>query len=151
MTRPGLRRALTALLAVWTFLPMVIGSPTVQAASARQTAPPGINAAQPTVSGRLVAKATNGTTTGAAVCGRTTAAPTRMINRGLVICTSQGNLVLLQLSRSTGIFNRDWQRLAYARLALGDQINAWGALGAGGALLNPTVAIQDLSKSSPRL
>jgi hypothetical protein len=55
-------------------------------------------------------------------------------------------LVLLQLSRSTGIFNRDWQRIGYGALALGDRLIAWGTLRDGGSRLYPTAAIQDLSR-----
>lgn len=146
MTRSGLSRSLAVALAVGFLLTGAVSVPGTHAASSRQAAPPGITAASPTVSGKLVAKATGKSSPGAVSCGTGTSAPIVMVNRGLVICTDSGRLVLLQLSRGTGIFNRDWQRIGAARLALGDRLNAWGVLRDGGAVLNPTTAIQDLSR-----
>jgi hypothetical protein len=74
-----------------------------------------------------------------------------MVNRGLVICTDDGKLVLLQLSRPTGIFNRNWRRIGYTALIVGDRLNAWGTLREGGSLLSPTAAIQDLSRGGVQL
>jgi hypothetical protein len=119
--------------------------PAVRAAAPAQAAPPGISAAQPTVSGRLVAKATGKSAPGPVSCGGIMGAPTATVVRGIVLCTDSGRLVLLQLSGATRYFNRNWQRIGYARLALGDRLNAWGIL-RGGARLNPTTAIQDLSR-----
>jgi hypothetical protein len=146
MTRPGLYRLLAVALAAGILLPAAVAAPAARAASARQTPPLGISAAQPTVAGKLVAKATGKSSSGPVSCGQGTAAPTVMVNRGLVICTDNGTLVLLQLSASTGIFNRDWQRIGYGALVLGDRLNAWGILRDGGTRLYPTVAIQDLSR-----
>jgi hypothetical protein len=152
MTRPGLHRLLASVaLAVGILLPGAIASPIARAASAPQTAPPGINTAQPTVAGKLVAKATGKASSGPVSCGSGTAAPTVMVNRGLVICTDGGSLVLLQLSKSTAIFNRDFRRIGYGALGLGDRLNAWGILRDGGTRLYPTVAIQDLSRGGAHL
>src|SRR5437588_11327683 len=117
MTRSKLRRTLATALTVGSLLPVLGSAPPVRAASPHQSAPPGINAGRPTISGRLVAKATGkAAPSGGVTCGTHAAAPALMVNRGLVICTDERALVLLQLSRSTSIFNRDWQRVAYARL-----------------------------------
>jgi hypothetical protein len=96
--------------------------------SAHQTAPANVDPARPAVTGKLVAKAGS---TAPVICGdrdRTAEAKPLMINRGLVVCTEEGNLVLLQLSRGTGLFNAIWQPIGYKALALGDRLNAWGSL-----------------------
>jgi len=151
MTRSRLHRLLAPGLAVGFLLAGAATASTSHAASLRQTPPPGISAANPTVTGKLVAKATGKSSPTAVSCGVGTATPRVTVNRGLVICTDDGKLVLLQLSRTTGIFNRDWQRIGYAALALGDRLNAWGALRDGGTRLYPTNAIQDLSRGGVHL
>lgn len=151
MTRPGLHRLVALVLAVGFILPIIVVAPAARAASALQTAPPGISTASPTVTGKLVAKATGASSPGPVSCGARAAATTAKVNRGLVICTDDGRLILLQLSRITGIFNRDWQRIGYAALVLGDRLNAWGTLRDGGARLYPTLAIQDLSRGTVHL
>jgi hypothetical protein len=146
MTRPVFHRLIATALVVGFVLPGIVAVRATHATTLRLPSPPGISPANPMVSGKLVAKATGNSSSGAASCGLRTAAPAVTVNRGLVICTDEGTLVLLQLSRSTGIFNRDWQRIGYAGLALGDRLNAWGTLRDGGTRLYPTVAIQDLSR-----
>jgi hypothetical protein len=109
-------------------------------------APTNINAAQPTISGTLVAKPVNGEGNIPAACRDRNAAAIKaatMQNRGLVVCTEEGRLVLLQITRSTGFYARYWGRFGLGRLADGDHINAWGVLGSGGYVLNPTYAVQD--------
>jgi hypothetical protein len=98
------------------------------------------------VTGKLVAKATGAVLPGPVNCGAGVKAATATVNRGLVICTDDGRLVLLQLSESTGIFNRVWQRIGYGALTLGDRLNAWGTLRDGGSVLNPTFAVQDVTR-----
>lgn len=66
-----------------------------------------------------------------------------MQRRGLVICTEEGRLVLLQLTRTIGFYARFWGRYGLGRLTDGDHINAWGSLGSGGYVLDPTYAVQD--------
>src|SRR5947209_17708378 len=106
MTRPRLRRTLATALAVGSLLPVFSAAAPVRAAASHQSAPPGINAARPVVSGRLVAKATGrAAPAGAVTCGTHAAAPAVMVNRGLVICTDEGGLGLLQLSPATGSVN----------------------------------------------
>jgi hypothetical protein len=149
MARPHLRPLLAIVLTIGVLLPSA--APAALAASPRQAPPPGINAARPTVTGKLVAKATGKSSPGPVSCGASTAAPTVMLHRGLVICTDDGSLVLLQLSPPTRFFNRDWQGIGYARLALGDRLDAWGTVRDGGTRLDPTVAVQDLSRGGVRL
>ncbi|HLJ67682.1 MAG TPA: hypothetical protein VKX16_10030 [Chloroflexota bacterium] len=110
------------------------------------TPPPGIDAARPTVSGVLVAKPINGEGNLPAACRDRDAATVNqavMERRGLVICTEEGRLVLLELSRGTTIHARYWGRIAIRSLRDGDRINAWGVLTDAGYLLNPTRAVQD--------
>lgn len=110
------------------------------------TAPTNINAALPTISGTLVAKPVNGEGNIPTACRDRDASAVRaatMQNRGLVVCTEEGRLVFLQLTRSTGFYARYWGRYGLGRLTDGDHINAWGVLGSGGFVLNPTYAVQD--------
>jgi hypothetical protein len=109
-------------------------------------APSTINAAQPTISGTLVAKPVNGEGNIPSVCRDQNAAAAKAAtvqNRGLVVCTDEGRLVLVQITRSTGFYARFWGRYGLGRLTDGDHINAWGVLGSGGFVLNPTYAVQD--------
>jgi hypothetical protein len=138
------------------------------AQSVGPSAPPAnINPAQPTVSGILVAKPVRGEGNIPAICrDRDQAAVSAAVmqQRGLVICTEEGRLVLLQLSARTGIYARYWGRYSVARLIDGDHINAWGVLRDRGYLLDPTYAVQDtdlqeaftdsqdfIARSGPRL
>ncbi len=110
------------------------------------TAPSNINAAQPTVSGTLVAKPINGGGNIPVACrdrGTSAIKAATLQNRGLVVCTEEGRLVLLQITQSTGFYARYWGRYSLGRLSDGDHINAWGVLGSGGYVLNPTYAVQD--------
>jgi hypothetical protein len=109
-------------------------------------APSTINAALPTISGTLVAKPVNGEGNIPAACRDRDASAIKaatMQNRGLVVCTEEGRLILLQITRSTGFYARYWGRYGLGRLTDGDHINAWGVLGSGGFVLNPTYAVQD--------
>lgn len=150
MAHPGTRRVLTTALALMACLSGLAGSQIAGAAPARAGAPTGIDASYPTVSGRLVAKPLSvGGSNGRIVCkdqDRTAEAGALMANRGLVICTEEGALVLLQLSPSTRIFNRNWDRLTINQMTNGDHINAWGVLTDHGIVLNPTFVVQDTSK-----
>jgi hypothetical protein len=109
-------------------------------------APSSINVAQPTVSGTLVAKPVNGEGNIPSACRDRDASAVKaatMQRRGLVICTEEGRLVLLQITHATGLFARFWGRVGLGRLTDGDHINAWGVLGSGGFVLDPTFAVQD--------
>ncbi len=109
-------------------------------------APSSIDAARPTVSGTLVAKPINGEGNIPAPCRDRDASAIKaatMQRRGLVICTEEGRLVLLQITRATGFYARYWGRFGLGRLTDGDHINAWGVLGSGGYVLDPTYAVQD--------
>jgi hypothetical protein len=105
-----------------------------------------IDRSHPTVSGILVARPVSGEANIPTVCqDRDQAAIARAVseNRGLVICTVEGRLVLLQLSPSTKIHARFWGLIALGRLTDGDHINAWGTLQDNGFLLDPTSNVQD--------
>jgi hypothetical protein len=109
-------------------------------------APSSIDAARPTVSGTLVAKPINGEGNIPAPCRDRDASAIKaatMQRRGIVICTEEGRLVLLQITRATGFYARYWGRFGLGRLTDGDHINAWGVLGSGGYVLDPTYAVQD--------
>jgi hypothetical protein len=109
-------------------------------------APSNINSAQPTISGTLFAKPVNGEGNIPSACRDRDASAVKAANvqnRGLVVCTEEGHLVLLQITRSTGFYARYWGRYGLGRLTDGDHINAWGVLGSGGFVLNPTYAVQD--------
>lgn len=148
MVRPRLRRVLSTALALSACLftlPGIAG-----AAPRLHGAPPGVDPLRPTVSGRLIAKPITGEGNAGAVCRDREAARAAMVNRGLVICTDEGRLVLLVLSPRTGFFNRDWNRMPLGAMTDGDHINAWGVLTASGFVLNPTAAVQDISKPQSR-
>jgi hypothetical protein len=102
----------------------------------------------PTVSGILVAKALNQTGNLPQPCqDRDVNAVRRAVSqiRGMVICTEEGQLVLVQLSSGTTFFSNNWVKIGLARFNDGDHIRAWGTLSDGGLLLSPTVASQDLN------
>lgn len=109
-------------------------------------APSNLDSARPTISGILVAKPINGEGNIPAACRDQNASAVRaatMQRRGLVICTEEGRLVLVQITRATGFYARYWGRVGLGRLTDGDHINAWGVLGSGGYVLDPTYAVQD--------
>jgi hypothetical protein len=156
MSRPGFHRVTTLTLILAVCLLALAQGPSASAAPAYQGTPPvGIDASRPTVSGQLVAKPITGEQpAGRVICGnldRTPDVAALMTNRGLVICTEDGKLVLLQLSAKTGLYNRNWQRLTIAGMSIGDHLNAWGVLRNGGFVLNPTFAVQDTSKPGTQL
>lgn len=68
-----------------------------------------------------------------------------MVNRGLVVCTEEGTLVLLQISGTTKLYAHDRSRVTIEDFTIGDALKAWGTLHAGGFLLDPTVAVVDAS------
>jgi hypothetical protein len=154
MNNLGLRRVLSTILVVASCTTALAVPQTAGAAGAP---PANINAADPTVSGTLVAKPVSGEGNIPPVClDRDQAAVSRAVqqNRGLVICTEEGKLVLLQLSPRTRFFNRDWRRTTVAQMRDGDHINAWGTLNDNGHLLAPTSVVQDTNITTqppPRL
>lgn len=149
MERPGLRRSLAAALVLTASLPALANASIVGAAARQQAPPPpSINVARPSVTGTLVARPGGGTIA-PILCGDrdvTRAARAIMVNRGLVVCTEEGRLVLVQLSASTRIVDRLWNPFGVGMMVIGDRINAWGALGNNGLLLNPTAVVQDASR-----
>jgi hypothetical protein len=99
------------------------------------------------VAGILVAKPVQGEGNIPAACRERDQAAVNgavLQRRGLVICTEQGKLVLLQLSPDTGIYARYWGRYSVAYLRDGDRIRAWGVLQDKGYVLDPTFAVQDV-------
>lgn len=142
-----LRRVLTTALLLGACTSGLSAARSAAAQSVGPSAPPAtVDAARPTVSGILVAKPVAGEGNLPAACRDRDAASVNaaaMERRGLVICTEEGKLVLLQLQRTTGIYARYWGRFSIGRLTDGDHINAWGVLRAGGYELNPTIAVQD--------
>ncbi len=107
--------------------------------------PPVLHNALPTINGTLVAKPVSGEGNLPSACTDRSANATAatMQNRGLVVCTDSGRLVLVEVTRNTGYYARYWGRIALRHLTDGDRISAWGVLTDGGYILNPTVAIQD--------
>ncbi|MGH2411560.1 MAG: hypothetical protein ACRDGS_14515 [Chloroflexota bacterium] len=98
------------------------------------------------MSGILVAKPINGEGNIPAACrdrDQASVNAATLQKRGLVICTEEGRLVLLQLSTSTGIYARYWGKRHLRRFVDGDHINAWGVLTDRGYVLDPTYAVQD--------
>jgi len=152
MKRSRFRRNLATALMMGSCLGVLTGPSTVGATAAKQTGQPpaGIDPTHATVSGILIARPVDNTgNTGPINCGdrdATAAAGTLLVNRGLVICTAEGRLVLVQLNPATRITSRNWVRLGIHALVRGDHINAWGRLQAGGAVLNPTFVVQDTSR-----
>jgi len=148
MPRLGLRRVLSTTLVLGICLPALAGPGGAQAGSRQLAAPPGIDLAHPAVTGRLVARPIPGQGINRSViCGdqaRSAAVRAVTINRGLVICTDEGRLVLLQLAGVTRYFNRAWNGMTVAQMTDGDRINAWGVF--NGVVLNPTSVVQDTTK-----
>ncbi|MBV9282451.1 MAG: hypothetical protein JOZ41_20425, partial [Chloroflexi bacterium] len=106
MARPRLHSVLTLASVLAFCLPALATPPGASAAPVHQTAPPGIDPAHPAVSGRLVAKPITGEEpTGTVICGDRDRGPDvrASVIRGLVICTEEGQLVLLQISGKTGL------------------------------------------------
>jgi len=120
--------------------------------AAAQSVPPSsppatVNPDHPTVKGILVAKPVSGEGNLPSACRDADQASVNsavLQKRGLVICTEEGKLVLLVLSKDTGIYARYWGQYSVDRLADGDHIKAWGVLGDNGHELNPTFAVQDV-------
>src|SRR4029077_17003570 len=96
------------------------------------------------VTGRLIAKPDQGPT-GQVICGdrdRTMAAQTG-VSRGLVICTAEGKLILLQISGTTKLLTHDRARLTIEDLSLGDTVIGTGTLRDAGLVMDPSVSIAD--------
>jgi len=145
MPRYGLLRVLTPVILVVCGISALQFSPG-HAQTPPHTPPANIDAFHPTVSGTLVAKPVNGESPVAPACtdrDNGTLAPAIAQRKGLVICTEEGRLILLQLSSETGIYSRYWARRGLDRLTDGDHINAWGVLTDNGYVLDPTFAVQD--------
>src|SRR5438105_12611181 len=129
--RTALATVLVSAALAWT------GTPSTHAAGPEpMTAPVGIDATHPTVSGTLFAKP-GGENNTSPCTDRATPTTESQMNRGLVICTEEGTLVLLQLHRGTDIAARYWGDIRIGQLRIGDHINAWGTLRDNGQLLNP--------------
>ena len=145
-TRSLIRQHLIVLtLGVCSLAPMTAASVAAQSVGP-SVAPTSIDSARPTVSGTLVAKPVSGEGNIPTACrdrNNATVKAAAMQQRGIVVCTEEGHLVLLQITRSTGFYARYWGRFGLGRLAVGDHINAWGVLTTGGYVLNPTYAVQD--------
>jgi hypothetical protein len=141
------RRALSMALFAGAAIAMVAGPVPAGASGTRQNAPPSsVDVLHPVVSGTLVAKPVSGEGNIPSACvDRDQAAVQRAVTlrRGLVVCTNEGKLVLLQLSPTSRLFARDWSRVSVDQLHDGDHINAWGILRDNGLLLYPTRSIQD--------
>ncbi|GAC1509585.1 MAG: hypothetical protein NVS2B16_08360 [Chloroflexota bacterium] len=156
MTRLGLRRALTIALVLTASLPALAGPARVSAAS-RQGAPPppGIDAVHPTVVGTLIARPVPGSVNVGRIACRdrevSSAAQALMVNRGLVICTNDGRLVLLQLSAGTRFYDRLWNASAVNQFVTGDRIRAWGVPKDNGILVAPTFVVQDISRARAQI
>ncbi len=152
MKRSRFRSILATALMMATCLGILIGPSTAGATASKQTGQPpaGIDPTHAMVRGILVARPVDSTgNIGPIVCGdrdATAAVRTVMVNRGLVICTEDGRLVLVQVNLATKITNRNWELIGVRALVRGDHINAWGRLQAGGAILNPTFVVQDTSR-----
>jgi hypothetical protein len=143
----SIRRVLTAFLifassAAW----LAVVRP-VAAQSVPPSVPPAnIDAVHPTVSGMLVAKPTEGEGNLPSPCRDSDAASINgavMAHRGLIVCTEEGKLVLLDLQPSTGLYYRFWGKAELRYFRDGDHVNAWGVLHDNGHLLQPTYAVQD--------
>lgn len=147
MFRITVRRVLPSALVLGACVSGLTSGISASAQSVGPSVPPtNINSAQPTVSGVLVAKPMFREGNIPAACrdrDQTSLNTAVMKNRGVVICTAEGRLVLLQLSSKTGIYALYWGKYELRRLSDGDHINAWGTLQDNGYVLNPSVAIQD--------
>lgn len=145
MARLWYRRSSVLALSITAFLPLFVTPPAANASRPGAAPPPGLNVARPTVAGYLVAKPGGSESV---PCTAKQSAPVRAqpINQGLVICTNAGRPVLLQLSAGTRFFDRNWDGFSIGQMALKDRIRAWGVLTQGGAVLDPTYAVQDVSQ-----
>jgi hypothetical protein len=124
----------------------VIASQPAAAQSVKPSAPPVVaSASRATVSGILVARPGGRAMPIPPMCRTQSqaAAASTLQNRGLVLCSDAGQLVLLQLSPETGIYARYWGKRALRFLREGDHLNAWGTPQSGGLVLDPTIAVQD--------
>lgn len=142
----GTWRGLAALALACTTLPALTGA-SQAAAAGRGTATARATPGRPTVAGTLVAKPIDGETSVPPACQDRDMAPVNTAiqeRRGLVICTGEGKLVLLELTSSTTIHARYWGAASMAALRDGDRIRAWGTRSDNGYLLDPTLALQDL-------
>ena len=149
MVRLWLRRSLVLVIALSACLSAFAGLAVVNAAPPPGAPPVGINPSHPAVAGILVAKPVPAEGNRPILCrdqDRTAAARALLVNRGLVICTGVGTLVLLQLSGGTKLADRNWDALTISQMNIGDHIRAWGVLTQGGFVLNPTFAVQDISQ-----
>jgi hypothetical protein len=134
-------------------LPLVVGASwlgAIRPAAAQSTEPSNppsnIDVAHPTVSGTLVAKPVSGEGNIPAACrdrDDASLSSAVMQHRGLVVCTAEGKLVLLNLQPNTGPFYRYWGEASLYYFRDGDHVNAWGVLRDHGYELDPTFAVQD--------
>ena len=147
MKRFQFQRALIASLLIGVSAAGLTKVHTVAAQSVPpSTAPANIDSLHPTVSGILVAKPQQGEGNLPSACRDTDAASVNgavTAHRGLIVCTNEGKLVLLDLQASTGLFYRYWGKAELRYFRDGDHINAWGVLLDHGYLLRPTYAVQD--------
>lgn len=144
----GKWRGLGALALVCATLPAVVGAQPA-AAAGRGPSSAQANLGRPAVAGILVAKPVNGESSIPPQCQSRDMAPINTAiqqQRGLVVCTGRGKLVLLELSAGTTFHARFWGPATVGSLRDGDRIRAWGTLSDGGYLLNPTVAVQDVDE-----
>lgn len=147
MSASPLRHVLaTLLMAAACGSAAVTAQPTSAQSVGPSSSPAALDPARPTVSGILVAKPISGEGNLPAACrdrDQTSLGAAVMQRRGLVICTEEGRLILLEISAQTGIYARYWGRYSLGRLSDGDHLNAWGVLRDNGYLLDPTAAVQD--------
>ncbi|HZU12712.1 MAG TPA: hypothetical protein VFB58_07715 [Chloroflexota bacterium] len=137
-------RVAALVLLVAGLLPGVI--PTAVAAAGRHHAS-SLGDGRPAVVGTLVAKPVSGESTLPPRCrdrDQTTINTAVQQQRGLVICTEEGRLVLLELSPATALRARYGAPITVGFMRDGDRIRAWGQLMDNGYALNPTAAIQDV-------
>ncbi len=145
MTRFGIRSTLSTVLMAATVVAALSGTHIARAAGPEpMAAPAGIDEARPTVSGTLVARPGGKNVPPHCRDQAPAIAARANVARGLVICTEEGNLVLLELTGSTGFYARYWGHVTVRNLRDGDHMQAWGVLQDGGLLLNPTYAVRDV-------
>lgn len=146
MLCPRMWRGGAALTFVCAMLPVLAGAQPSQAAGGG-TPPSRAVLGKPAVVGTLVAKPVSGETVLPTACRDRDLTPVNAAiqqQRGLVICTEEGKLVLLELSSTTTIHARFWGPVAISSLRDGDRIRAWGTRGDHGYVVNPTTAVQDV-------
>jgi hypothetical protein len=140
------RHVLTTAMVLAAFTSLAVIRPAA-AQSVPPSAPPSnIDALNPTVSGILVAKPVSGEGNIPAACRDRDASSLNgavMQHRGLIVCTEEGKLVLLNLQPDTGFYYRYWGKGSLRFFRDGDHVNAWGVLRDRGYELNPTYAVQD--------